>query len=408
MKFKFIIGLLFTVCVTTAFSQSANKQEIEKDVSFLANDMLEGRNTGTNGELLAAGFLMGKFYDIGLIPKGNRGYLQEFSVKPKYNPHARVKVDTSKSITGRNIIGFIDNQAPNTIVIGAHYDHLGYGDEGSLYTGEPAIHNGADDNASGVASIIQLAEMLKNTNTNNNYLIIAFSGEEKGLWGSNWFVKHPTVDIKTVNYMINLDMVGRLGTEKKLMIYGTGTSPIWNNELDKTTKGKFHLIKKESGIGPSDHTSFYLQDIPVLHFFTGQHEDYHKPTDDADKVNYDGITSIVNLIYNIISDLNSTKKLTFTKTKDEESHKAPKYSVTLGVIPDYMFEGKGMRIDGIKDNKTAFKAGIKKGDVVVKMGEITINTMMDYVKSLSKFKKGDKAIVTIIRGKKTLNIKVLF
>jgi len=408
MKFKFIIGLLFTVCVTTAFSQSANKQEIEKDVSFLANDMLEGRNTGTNGELLAAGFLMGKFYDIGLIPKGNRGYLQEFSVKPKYNPHARVKVDTSKSITGRNIIGFIDNQAPNTIVIGAHYDHLGYGDEGSLYTGEPAIHNGADDNASGVASIIQLAEMLKNTNTNNNYLIIAFSGEEKGLWGSNWFVKHPTVDIKTVNYMINLDMVGRLGTEKKLMIYGTGTSPIWNNELDKTTKGKFHLIKKESGIGPSDHTSFYLQDIPVLHFFTGQHEDYHKPTDDADKVNYDGITSIVNLIYNIISDLNSTKKLTFTRTKDEESHKAPKYSVTLGVIPDYMFEGKGMRIDGIKDNKTAFKAGIKKGDVVVKMGEITINTMMDYVKSLSKFKKGDKAIVTIIRGKKTLNIKVLF
>ncbi len=172
---------------------------------------------------------------------------------------------------------------------------------------------------------------------------------------------------------------------------------------------KFHLIKKESGVGPSDHMSFYLQDIPVLHFFTGQHDDYHKPTDDADKVNVEGMASIINLIDVVISDLDGSDKLAFTKTKDEESEKAPKYSVTLGVIPDYMFEGEGMRIDGVKENQPAQLAGIQKGDVVTVMGDIPIKTMMDYVKSLSQFKKGDKTTVTILRNnKEKIEVKVQF
>ena len=164
MRIRITIGLLLLSFSLTFYSQNINKEEIIKDVTFLSSDALEGRNTGTNGELLAAGYIMGKFHEMGLIPKGGKGYIQEFTVKPKYNPHAKVKVDTSKAITGRNIIGFIDNKASKTIVIGAHYDHLGYGDEGSLSQGEPAIHNGADDNASGVASIIQLAKILKTKN----------------------------------------------------------------------------------------------------------------------------------------------------------------------------------------------------------------------------------------------------
>lgn len=408
MKRKALLGILILGYSSVIFAQTIISEELKKDVTFLSSDALEGRSTGTKGELLAAGYIMGKFHELGLIPKGDNGYIQEFSVKPKYNPHAKVQVDTSKAIFGRNIIGFIDNGASKTVVIGAHYDHLGYGEEGSLYDGEPAIHNGADDNASGVASIIQLAKILKEKNKGSNYLFIAFSGEEKGLWGSNWFVKHSVLDIKSINYMINLDMVGRLGPDLKLMVYGTGTSPVWDSELDKLTKDKFHLIKKESGIGPSDHISFYLQDIPVLHFFTGQHDDYHRPSDDADKVNYDGMVSIIQLIDNLISDVDGLDKLTFTKTKDEESTKAPKYSVTLGVIPDYMFEGKGMRIDGVKDDRPAFKAGMVKGDIVIKMGKIEVVTMMDYMKGLSKFKKGDKTKVVILRDKKEIKLDVQF
>ncbi len=409
IRMKIIVAFILLGYAGIVASQINVNNELKKDVTFLASDVLEGRNTGTKGELLAAGYIMGKFYELGLLPKGENGYLQEFSVKPKYSPHSRVKVDTTKAITGRNIIGYIDNNATKTIVIGAHYDHLGFGDEGSLYTGNDSIHNGADDNASGVASIIQLARILKEKNKGNNYLFIAFSGEEKGLWGSGWFVKHPTIELSTINYMINLDMVGRLAPDMKLLVYGTGTSPVWNEELDKNIAGKFHLIKKESGVGPSDHMSFYLQDIPVLHFFTGQHDDYHKPTDDADKVNVEGMASIINLIDVVISDLDGSDKLAFTKTKDEESEKAPKYSVTLGVIPDYMFEGEGMRIDGVKENQPAQLAGIQKGDVVTVMGDIPIKTMMDYVKSLSQFKKGDKTTVTILRNnKEKITVEVQF
>ncbi|MEP7169027.1 MAG: M20/M25/M40 family metallo-hydrolase, partial [Bacteroidota bacterium] len=204
-------------------------------------------------------------------------------------PKADITVELKKvEATGHNIIGYIDNKAINTIVIGAHYDHLGYGGEGSLYRGAPTIHNGADDNASGDAALIELARILKNSNDkSNNYLFIAFSGEEKGLLGSNYFVKHPTIDLKKVDYMINMDMVGRMKKdEHTLQVLGVGTSPEWKEVVEKINIDSVKIKEAESGVGPSDHTSFYLADIPVLHFFTGSHEDYHKPSDDEDKINY--------------------------------------------------------------------------------------------------------------------------
>ncbi len=320
-----------------------------------------------------------------------------------------VNIDKQRKI-GNNVVGFIDNLAKNTIIIGGHYDHLGYGHRGSLHNGKPEIHNGADDNASGIALIIELARKLKGDKyKNHNYEFICFSGEELGLYGSNYYVKHPTVDLDKISYMINFDMIGRVDTSKNsVVISGTGTSPFWqqldNIETDLT------LLKKESGVGPSDHTSFYLKNIPVLHFFSGAHADYHKPSDDEEKINYNGIVSIENLLLSLIEESNKTQsKIVFTETKEDKSNEeTPRFSVGLGVIPDYLFDGVGMRIEGVRPEKTASKAGIKDGDIVIKMGDVEVVDMMTYMKALSKFKKGDSTKVLIIRKEEKIEKQVTF
>jgi Zn-dependent M28 family amino/carboxypeptidase len=311
---------------------------------------------------------------------------------------------------GYNVIGMIDNKAKATVVIGAHYDHLGYGDEGSLYRGERAIHNGADDNASGTAALIEIARRLKaNGPKSNNYVFIAFSGEEKGLLGSNWFCKNPTIDLANVNYMINLDMVGRLKPdEKTLIISGSGTSPRWKSLMDSIAVDGIRIKQSESGVGPSDHTSFYLQNIPVLHFFSGTHSDYHKPSDDAESLNLDGEVSIINMILNVVQKTSADGKLVFSKTKDDQNENAPKFKVTLGVVPDYAFEGEGMRIDGVTDGKPASKAGMEPGDVVIKIGDYAVKDMMSYMSALGKFNHGDAVKVTIRRGNQELVKEVVF
>ena len=221
-----------------------------------------------------------------------------------------------KKRIGHNVIGYLDNGAANTIVIGAHYDHLGYGeDHNSLWTGKAEIHNGADDNASGIALVIELAKLLKNSKLkNNNYLFICFSGEELGLFGSKYFTEHPTIPIENINYMINCDMVGRLNdSSPTITIGGLGTSPVWGKILPAKTKS-LSVKFDSSGIGPSDHTSFYLKNIPVLFFFTGTHKDYHKPTDDVDKINFTGEFRIIQYIINIIKETNDIGKIAFSKT----------------------------------------------------------------------------------------------
>ena len=391
------------------------ENKIKEDVVFLADDKLEGRQTGTQGEILASEYLIKRFETIGLQPKGTEGFSQSFSFKPKTDPHSEVEFTTNadSTITGHNVLGFIDNNAKTTIVIGAHYDHLGYGGEGSLYRGkEKAIHNGADDNASGVAVLLNLASRLKIKNDNakikdkNNYLFMAFSGEEMGLLGSNYFSKNPTIDAESINYMINMDMVGRLKADSTLAVYGTGTSPMFKQTL-KANNDKFKIVENESGVGPSDHTSFYLIDIPVLHFFTGQHEDYHKPEDDSDKLNYEGMTLISDYIFNIITDLDDNGELAFRKTKNE-SEETPRFKVGLGVVPDYLYDGKGMRIDGTREDTPAFAAGLQKGDVVLKLGDSTITDMMSYMRALSVFDNGDEAAITVKRGDQMIDTKVKF
>ena len=397
--------LFFLIFTLSCSTNSVYKNNIIFDVEYLSSDELEGRSTGSKGEELAANYIEKRFKELNVEPIGENGYFQEFSFKQKSHPHDTISTSDSiqeNSITGKNVIGFIDNKSINTIVVGAHYDHLGFGGEGSLYRSDSLkIHNGADDNASGVSLMLDLAAKLKDNN-NNNYMFIAFSGEELGLLGSNFFVKNPTIDIKSINYMINMDMVGRLNNENTLAVYGLGTSPIFKQTIKSNNKN-FKIIENESGVGPSDHTSFYLNDIPVLHFFTGQHSDYHKPSDDSELLNYEGINLISDFIYSIISDLNDNGKLPFRETKNE-SQETPRFKVSLGVIPDYLYDGIGMRIDGVSKGKPAEKAGFQKGDIVIKLGDEEVTDMMSYMKALSKYENGDKVDVQISR-KNELSIK---
>lgn len=325
---------------------------------------------------------------------------------------------TEKKRSGSNVIGFIDNGAATTIVLGAHYDHLGFGEDNNSSEVEMKnqIHNGADDNASGTAALIELARLLKNSKLkNNNYLFIAFSGEELGLYGSKFFTENPTIDLNTINYMINMDMIGRLNNSSKVLtVGGYGTSPSWGEIYNLNGKKKLYannLVFRydSSGTGPSDHTSFYLKSIPVLFYFTGLHQDYHKPTDDFDRINYTGQLHIVKHILSVIEAQDRLKhKLAFTKTRETQTATTARFSVTMGIMPDYTFSGTGVKVDGVSDGRPAQKAGLKAGDVVLSIGDYKINSMESYMQTLSKFKKGDKTIVTYLREGKTLSSAVEF
>ncbi|MFM8431263.1 MAG: M28 family peptidase, partial [Bacteroidota bacterium] len=212
-----------------------------------------------------------------------------------------------------------------------------------------------------------------------------------------------------VNYMINLDMVGRLKPDDKaLIISGSGTSPRWKTLMDSIAIDGIRIKQTESGVGPSDHTSFYLQNTPVLHFFSGTHSDYHKPSDDADKINYEGEISILKMILQTIRLTSDDGKLVFSKTKDDQNENAPKFKVTLGVVPDYTFDGEGMRIDGVTDGKPASKAGVVSGDIVVQIGEHKVVDMMSYMKALGKFSHGDSVKIIIKRGTESITKEVIF
>ena len=396
-----IFSFLFLSYNYNAQAQQIDAVKVKKHISFLASDDLNGRGTGTADEKKAAEYIAKQFAEIKLQPKGEKGtYLQGYEFTEPANPHATT--DTAgKKRTLTNVIGFLDNGAKQTIVIGGHYDHLGLGHDGNSLDANPKekIHNGADDNASGTAGVIELARYYSNNNKKElyNFLFICFSGEELGLFGSKQYCENPVVPLTDVNVMINMDMIGRLEpTSRKLMIYGVGTAPEFVN-LIASIKTTMNIMTDSAGVGPSDQTSFYLKDIPVLHFFTGQHSDYHKPSDDVDKVNIEGEKEVLEFIVNTISEIEKLPKLKFLKTRSAKSD-TPAFKVTLGIMPDYMFSGIGVHIDGVTEGKPAFKAGLLKGDVVVKLGEHTVTDMNSYMKALSMFKKGDTTKVKALRG----------
>lgn len=409
---KQILTLALILSIKIDFAQNISIERIKKHIAVLASDSLEGRGTGAKGEELASKYIANEYQNIGLLPIGdNKTYFKKFQFKQSANPHGASDSDTSsKTIVSKNVVGFINNNASNTIIIGAHYDHLGFGEDRNSLDANPVgkIHNGADDNASGVAGVLEMARYFSKQKLNNNFLFICFSGEELGLLGSKKFVEDANFDPKKISAMINMDMIGRLNdSTKKLMVYGVGTSPDFVNIVNNCNKN-FKLVLDSSGVGPSDHTSFYLKDIPVLHFFTGQHSDYHKPSDDLEKINFIGEQNVLEYIIDITKKVDSNGKLTFTKTRDSNNDNAPKFKVTLGIMPDYSFEGKGVKVDGVSDGKPAFKAGIQKYDVITKLGDIEISNMQNYMKALSQFKKGDTTIVEVSRKEKTEKLSITF
>lgn len=315
--------------------------------------------------------------------------------------------------TARNVLAWIDNKAPTNIVIGAHYDHLGQGEDGNSMarSGGRAIHNGADDNASGTAAMMELARSLsvKNPGT-HNYVFVAFSGEELGLYGSKFFVENPPYPIERTAYMVNLDMVGRLNdSTRTVTIGGYGTARQWSQLLSSGKNDPGFRIKYDSsGTGPSDHTSFYRKDIPVLFFFTGLHTDYHKPTDDHEKINYKGTADIVRYIGDVINRSQSYVRLDFQKTREQQTSTGTRFSVSMGIMPDYTYGGSGVRVDGVSEGRPAKSAGIRQGDIVLKLGERDVDSVESYMKALSGFKKGDKTKVTVKRGSETIVYDIAF
>ncbi len=313
--------------------------------------------------------------------------------------------------TGNNIAAYIDNKAPYTVVIGAHYDHLGYGEDGnSLFANavkEHRVHHGADDNASGTAALLEVAKWIKHQKlTHFNYLFINFSGEELGLYGSKAFIKDQHIDSSHIAYMINMDMVGRLNDSTHLLeLGGVGTSPAWVN-VQALAGTDFKLSIDSSGVGPSDHTSFYNAGIPVLFFFTGSHKDYHKPSDMPNLINYTGETMVINYVDKIVASMDEANmKPMFTATKQKSMGRTA-FKVTLGIMPDYTYETGGVRVDGVSDDRPAMKAGIKQGDVIIQLGDIKINGMQTYMEALSKFTPGDKTKVKVTRDGKEITMPI--
>ena len=337
--------------------------------------------------------------------------LVSFSFELDRKVSARVNLKFEKE-TATNVIGFIEGSDPilnkEYIIIGAHYDHLGYGGHmsGSLNPDSMQIHNGADDNASGIAGILELSHklMMNKKLLGRSIIAICFDAEEKGLLGSKFYTQTPTKDLEQTAIMINMDMIGRLN-EKPITVGGVGSAKTLSETIEVVQKN--HTLKIDKNIsgmdfGRSDHASFYREDIPVLFFFTGAHQDYHKPSDDWDKIDYQGEKEVLNFVYDLIVQLSTNKeKPIFTEiTNDNSDNQSPSFNVTLGVIPSYGSQKIGMEIDGIsRKNGPADKAGMKKGDIIIEINNKKIRNIYDYMARLAELNSGDKIIVKIIRNK---------
>ena len=369
-----------------------------------------------------------------------------------------------------NIIGILPGSDPKlkdeAIVLGAHYDHLGRGGEGSLAPREGEIHHGADDNASGTAALIELARRLstQRPKPRRTIVFIAFSGEEEGLIGSSYYVNHPVVPLAKTIAMINMDMIGRL-RDQKLMIGGIGTAPEWRAMVEGQNSPEnmataalngtipppgfanlkvnldpkltpvgypvvigangrpvviadaantpmeaakpFTLTLNEDGYGPSDHSSFYSKQIPVLFFFTGTHNDYHKPSDTSDKINYEGEAKVVSFVERIVRDLDKNdKRPTYAVAKSDSQGRTGGFRVYLGTIPNYADSSDGLLLDGVRDASPAAKAGIKAGDKIVKIAGHDVKNVYDYTYALGEMKGGQEYEIEVVRGTERLKLKI--
>lgn len=314
-----------------------------------------------------------------------------------------------------NVGGFIEGTDPELknewIIIGAHFDHLGMGGEGSLYRGnEPQIHNGADDNASGTTGVIELAEKFAyiKDQLKRSIAFFTFSGEELGLLGSNYLVNNLPFPAEDAITMVNMDMIGRL-KDSSLIVYGTGTSSNWKDILKNHNKYGFKLTFNDEGFGPSDHSSFYGKKIPVLFFFTGTHEDYHKPSDDTEKINFAAQEKILNYVYDIVADIDQNpERPDYLLVEKKESGQMFARKVYVGTVPDFASNVDGYKISGVSEGSPAQIAGLQGGDIIISFGGKKISNIYDFTYALGDFVPGDEVDVVVKRGNEeiTFNVKL--
>lgn len=338
-----------------------------------------------------------------------------------------------KQTDAYNVIGVLEGKDAvlknEAIIIGAHYDHLGRGGSSSLAVNSTEIHHGADDNASGTAAMLELARIFaKEKNNKRTLIFIAFGGEEEGLLGSKFYTNNPIFPLAQTVAMFNMDMVGRL-KDDKLTVGGIGTASEWKdlvtrkNEFiptvyDKSQKNnfapnsketvyRFSLQLNEDGFGPSDHSSFYAKQIPVLFFFTGTHTDYHKPSDTADKINYAGLKKIVEYVWDITNYVDqSAKRPTYAVARSSGPGGRTAFNVTIGVVPSYAESTDGMLLDGVRDGSPAQQAGLKAGDKIVKLAGKEIRNVQDYTFVLSELKADTEYEIEVMRGTERLVLKI--
>lgn len=340
---------------------------------------------------------------------------QQSTVKPIAGPFTVTTDVVRKEVPAYNVIGVLEGSDPvakkEVIVIGAHYDHLGRGGSGSLAQRSGEIHHGADDNASGTAGMLELARLFtsQRPRPKRTIVFIGFGGEEEGLLGSNYYVNHPISPLTNTVAMINMDMIGRM-KDGKLVIGGVGTAKEWRDIIAKGTADanrSFSLTLNEDGYGPSDHSSFYGKQVPVLFFWTGTHIDYHKPSDTFEKINYTDEARILDLVAYIVREVDGTdKRLTYTTAKTEATPRTGGFRVYLGTIPNYAESSDGLLIDGVRDDSPAAHAGLKPGDKIVKIGTRDIKNVYDYTYALGEMKAGEEYVVEVVRGKDRLSLKI--
>jgi len=312
-----------------------------------------------------------------------------------------------------NVCGYLEGADAKLkdeyVVIGAHFDHLGLGGGGSLYSGkDEVVHNGADDNASGTSGVLELAEKFASIKNQlkRSIIFVTFSGEELGLLGSAYFASHPPVPTGKMIAMLNLDMIGRLNSEKALTIYGTGTSSKFKELLNEKNIDSFKLAFNDEGFGPSDQSSFYGKAIPVLFFFTGIHSDYHRPTDDAEFINAAGEEKILNYVFSVANKIADQPERTDYVNVPSKQQSSGGWKVYVGTVPDFSSSGEGFKLSGVSPGSPAESAGLKANDIMVKFGEKKIENLYDYVDALKDHVPGDVIEVQVKRNSELLMLKV--
>ena len=387
---------------------SADSARLRSDIEYLASDALEGRGTGTAGNDSAAAFAARRYRSLGLRALST-GYFQPFVARPASGAHT----GTAAQFPTQNVVAYLEGTDRSlrgrVIVIGAHIDHLGRSVVSALDPeARDAIRNGADDNASGTAAVLELARLLRAHPTRHSILFANFSGEELGLLGSQYFVEHSPVPIDSVVAMLNFDMVGRLRGDS-LIVYGVATARELPTLLDSAGSGLgLHVRGVGDGFGASDHSSFFARGLPVLHFFTNIHEDYHRASDDASKINAAGAAKVVTLAERVVRRLDALDTpLTFVRAAPTAvANRGGGSQVYLGSIPD-MAAGDipGLKLTGVRAGSPADSAGLKAGDVVVELAGKPVTDLQSYSDALYANKPGDEITIVVVRNGERLSVK---